>query len=136
MNLKTFALAGAAAFALTASLSYAQNDPAASPAPTDSAAPSTDATAPATNTAAPAKKHHKHHKKAAMSETQEEQTTAQLNQQQAQNPGTTASAPAGSGTGNSDMGKKAVNNSMSQPMNGAPADNSNTAKPMMGGTGR
>lgn len=104
MTIKTLALAGAAAFALmSANGALAQNGATdTAPAATDTnTAPGTDAAAPAaTDTAAaPAKKkHHKHKMKAAMSTSQEEQTTAQLNEQQAQHPGSTpAAAPADTG---------------------------------------
>src|SRR5690242_17936812 len=106
MNWKTLALAGTATFALmTANAAFAQNGTTdtAPAATTNTTTTDTDMKAPAatdssaTDAAAkPAKKHRKHKMKAAMSQSQEEQTTADLNRQQAENPGST---PSTSGTG-------------------------------------
>jgi len=149
MNWKTLALAGTATFAvMTANAAFAQNGttdtaPAATtnttttdtdmkaPAATDSSA--TDAAA---KPAKPAKKHRKHKMKAAMSQSQEEQTTADLNRQQAENPG---SAPSTSGSGMSTTTSSSSSSDMnattpsSSSGNDGMDNSGNAQKPLMGG---
>lgn len=89
MKIRLLALAGVASLALTLPPALAQDaTPPAAPG-AETAAPATTTAPDAGKAATPVKHHRKKHRMKASSSS-ENQTTAQLNQQQMQNPGSTA----------------------------------------------